>query len=129
MDWSILLNQIFEVCLIPLLAFATSALIDFIKAKIEETKVLTDNEITIKYLDLLENTIEDCLEATNQTYVNALKEQNAFDLEAQKIALEKTKEAVLSILSEEAIIYLTNFVGDLDKLIEDKIEAKIARSK
>lgn len=129
MDWSILLNQIFEVCLIPLLAFATSALIDFIKAKIEETKVLTDNEITIKYLDLLENTVEDCLEATNQTYVNALKEQNAFDLEAQKIALEKTKEAVLSILSEEAIIYLTNFVGDLDKLIEDKIEAKIARSK
>lgn len=129
MDWSILLNQFFEVCLIPLLAFATSALIDFIKAKIEETKTLTDNEITVKYLDLLENTIEDCLEATNQTYVNALKEQNAFDLEAQKIALEKTKEAVLSILSKEAIIYLTNFVGDLDKLIEDKIEAKIARSK
>lgn len=129
MDWSILLNQFFEVCLIPLLAFVTSALIDFIKAKIEETKTLTDNEITVKYLDLLENTIEDCLEATNQTYVNALKEQNAFDLEAQKIALEKTKEAVLSILSKEAIIYLTNFVGDLDKLIEDKIEAKIARSK
>lgn len=129
MDWIALVNQIFEVCLIPLLAFATTALIDFIKTKIDETKKLTDNEITIKYLGLLEDTIADCLEATNQTYVNALKEQNIFDAEAQKNALEKTKNAVLAILSEDAIIYLTNFVGDLDKLIEDKIEAKIARSK
>lgn len=129
MDWTIILNQLVEVCLVPILAFLTTALINWVKAKIEETRTLTKNEITIKYLNLLEDTIVDCIEATNQTYVDALKGQNAFDAEAQRIALEKTKNAVLDILSEDAIVYLTNFVGDLNYFIENKIEAKIAQSK
>lgn len=129
MDWNDVLNQVFEVCLIPILAFLTTALINWIKTKIEQTKTLTENEITIKYLNLLEDTIVACIEATNQTYVEALKDQNAFDVEAQKIALEKTKNAVLTVLSEDAITYLTNFVGDLNYFIENKIEAKIAQSK
>lgn len=129
MDWTEVLNQIFEVCLIPILAFLTTALINWIKTKIEQTKALTESELTIKYLNLLEDTIVACIEATNQTYVDALKGQNAFDAEAQKIALEKTKNAVLTVLSEDAITYLTNFVGDLNYFIENKIEAKIAQSK
>lgn len=129
MEWTDILNQIFEVCLIPILAFLTTALINWIKTKIEQTKTLTESEITIKYLNLLEDTIVACIEATNQTYVEALKGQNAFDAEAQRIALEKTKNAVLTVLSEDAITYLTNFVGDLNYFIENKIEAKIAQSK
>lgn len=129
MEWTDILNQIFEVCLIPILAFLTTALINWIKTKIEQTKTLTESEITIKYLNLLEDTIVACIEATNQTYVEALKGQNAFDAEAQRIALEKTKNAVLAVLSEDAITYLTNFVGDLNYFIENKIEAKIAQSK
>lgn len=129
MEWTDILNQIFEVCLIPILAFLTTALINWIKTKIEQTKTLTESEITIKYLNLLEDTIVACIEATNQTYVEALKGQNAFDAEAQRIALEKTKNAVLTVLSEDAITYLTNFVGDLNCFIENKIEAKIAQSK
>lgn len=129
MEWTDILNQIFEVCLIPILAFLTTALINWIKTKIEQTKALTESEITIKYLNLLEDTIVACIEATNQTYVEALKGQNAFDAEAQRIALEKTKNAVLAVLSEDAITYLTNFVGDLNYFIENKIEAKIAQSK
>lgn len=129
MEWTDILNQIFEVCLIPILAFLTTALINWIKTKIEQTKTLTESEITIKYLNLLEDTIVACIEATNQTYVEALKGQNAFDAEAQRIALEKTKNAVLTVLSEDAIMYLTNFVGDLNYFIENKIEAKIAQSK
>ena len=129
MDWLNILQQIFDVCLIPLLGVATSALIVFIKEKMAESKARSDSEITIKYLKLLEKTVIDCINATNQTYVNALKEQGAFDAAAQKQALERTAQAVINILSDDAKKYITNFVGDLETYIKEKIEANIKNTK
>ena len=129
MDWLNILDQVFDVCLIPLLGLATTALIFFVKQKIAESKAKTDSEMAIKYLDLLETTIVDCIKATNQTYVNALKDKNAFDGEAQKKALKLTMDAVLKILSDDAKEYLTHLVGDLDEIIKEKIEANIEEVK
>lgn len=129
MDWLNILDQVFDVCLIPLLGLATTALIFFVKQKIAESKAKTDSEMAIKYLDLLETTIVDCIKATNQTYVNALKDKNAFDGEAQKKALKLTMDAVLKILSDDAKEYLTHLVGDLDEIIKEKIEAHIEEVK
>ena len=56
---------------------------------------------------MLINTIETCVIATNQTYVDALKNKNAFTPEAQKEAFEKIKNAVLAILGEEGQKYLS----------------------
>lgn len=125
MDWLNILNQIFDVCLIPLLGLATSALIVFVKQKITEGKTRLNNEMATRYLDLLEVTVIDCIRATNQTYVNALKDKNAFDGEAQKEALALTTAAVQTILSEEAKNCLNLFVGDIEVLIKEKIEANI----
>ena len=125
MDWLNILDQVFDVCLIPLLGIATTVLITLIKQKITEGKVKADSEITVKYLGLLEQTVVDCITATNQTYVNALKDKNAFDEAAQKEALARTAAAVKAILSEEAKKYITNFVGDIDAFIQEKIEANI----
>ena len=125
MDWLNILDQVFDVCLIPLLGIATTVLITLIKQKIAEGKVKADSEITVKYLGLLEQTVVDCIIATNQTYVNALKDKNAFDEAAQKEALARTAAAVKAILSEEAKKYITNFVGDIDAFIQEKIEANI----
>lgn len=125
MDWLNILDQVFDVCLIPLLGLATSILIVYVKAKIAQGKEKTNSELADKYLGLLEITVIDCIRATNQTYVNALKDKNAFDAEAQKQALAQTTEAVLAILSDDAKEYLAHFVGDLDVLIKEKIEANI----
>lgn len=127
MDWINILDQVFDVCLIPLLGIITAALIQFIKQKMAESKAKSDNEIAVKYLSLLEQTVIDCIRATNQTYVNALKDQNAFDAEAQKNALDLTTQAVLNILSADAKKYITNFVGDLDVFVKEKIEANIGK--
>ena len=129
MDWINILNQVFELCIVPLLAIATKVLIDFINTKIEEGKRKTDSELAIKYLSLLNDTVCDCVQATNQTYVEALKNKNAFNAEAQKQALQRTVDAVKLVLSEEAKTYLSHFVGDLDILIKEKIEANIAALK
>lgn len=120
-----MLQQIFNICIIPLLGVLTTYLVLFIKKKTEQLKQETDNELYQKYMDMLSETIINCVIATNQTYVEALKNQNAFDAEAQKEAFNRTYNAVLEILSEDAITYLNEAVGDLDEFIKQAIEAQV----
>ena len=120
-----LLNKIFQLCIVPLLGILTAFLIQFINMKKDELKKKTDNELAHKYLDMLAQTVETCVIATNQTYVDSLKDKNAFDAEAQKEAFNITYNAVSDILSAEAKDYLANIVGDLQKYITEQIEAAV----
>jgi hypothetical protein len=129
MDWLNILQQIFELCIIPLLAIITRSLVIYISTKKDELKSKTDNELAKKYLDLLNDTIANCVIATNQTYVEALKKGNAFTADAQKAAFEKTYQAVIATLSEEAQKYLPEVVGDLQTYITQKIEASVNQNK
>ncbi len=129
MEWMVLLQQIFELCVIPLLGVLTAYAVNFIRAKTSELKTNNSNELLGKYVTMLSDTVCDCVIATNQTYVEALKNKNAFDEEAQKVAFEKTYNAVISILSVEAKDYLTNIYGDLSVYIMNMIEAEVNRSK
>lgn len=123
MDWMNLLQQIFEVCIIPLLGILTTYFIVFIKNKSNELKEVTDNELYRKYIDLLQDTIVRCVIATNQTYVENLKNKNAFDKEAQEEAFKMTYNAVMVILTDDAKEYLNNAVGDLQLYVTKLIEA------
>ena len=78
MDWLTLLNEIFRLCIVPLLGILTTYLVNYIKAKSEQIINDADNELVKKYVDLLDDTITDCVLATNQTYVETLKKQNAY---------------------------------------------------
>lgn len=118
-----LIKQIFEVCLFPLLGILTTFLIIFISKKAQELKAKTNNELYSKYIDMLEQTIINCVIATNQTYVDTLKREGKFDGEAQKIAFQKTYESVMAILSEDAKTYLNEAIGDLQAYIINQIEA------
>lgn len=129
MDWLNILQQIFELCIIPLLAIITRSLVIYISTKKDELKNKTDNELAKKYLELLNDTIADCVIATNQTYVETLKKGNAFTADAQKAAFEKTYQAVIATLSEEAQKYLPEVVGDLQTYITQKIEASVNQNK
>ena len=125
MDTMAMLQQIFQVCIIPLLGVLTTYLVMFIKNKTDELKKTTDNELYIKYMNMLSETITNCVIATNQTYVESLKDKNAFDVEAQKKAFDMTYKAVMNILSQDAIEFLNSAVGDLDTYIRRSIEAQV----
>lgn len=129
MNWLEMLQQIFQVCIIPLLSVLTTYLVMFIKNKSAALQEQTDNELYKKYITLLDDTITKCVIATNQTYVEALKNKNAFDTEAQKVAFNMTYTAVMSILSQDAISFLNNAVGDLDTYIRKTIEAQVNANK
>lgn len=129
MDWAEVLQNLFIVVIIPLLGLITKYLVQFLNTKMGEIKNTTDNETFKKYFDLLNTTIVNCVIATNQTYVDELKDKNAFTVEAQKEALSKTYQAVMNILSTDAKEYLTNAVGDLQEYITSLIEAQVKENK
>lgn len=129
MDWTEILQNLFVVVIIPLLGLITKYMVQFFMVKNEEIKATTDNEIFKKYFDMLNKTITNCVIATNQTYVDALKDKNAFTAEAQKEALQKTYNAIMAILSEDAKDYLTNATGDLQGYIMNLIEAQVKENK
>jgi hypothetical protein len=76
-------------------------------------------------MTLLQDTVISCVIATNQTYVDTLKAQGKFDLEAQKVALQKTYDAVMAILTEDAVKYLNNVLGDFDAYVNTMIESQV----
>jgi hypothetical protein len=131
-----LLSEIFEVCIIPLLGILTAYAVAYLKAKKEEilAKIVTnktqeEKELMSKYLDMVEKTVTNCVMTTNQTYVDSLKQEGKFDADAQKIAFDKTLDAVLAILSEDAKVYLTQIFGDLNVYLTNLIESQVKINK
>ena len=124
-----LIADIFQVCIIPLLGVLTTYAVKYIKVKSEEITTKTKNELIDKYVIMLTDTIADCVIATNQTYVDSLKQQGKFDAEAQEEAFNKTLNAVLAILNEESKVYLTEAFGDLNAYIALQIEASVNKNK
>ena len=120
-----LIKQIFEVCIIPLFGVLTVYITSLIQKKTQEITKEADNETANKYINLLSETITQCVIATNQTYVESLKKSGSFDAEAQKEAFRRTYESVMNILTVEAKQYLANIYGDLDKYITSKIESEV----
>lgn len=129
MEWLTLLYQILEVCVIPLLGILTAYIVKYINMKSTEIQSKVDNDTADKYIAMLSETITACVIATNQTYVEALKKENAFTAEAQKEAFTLTYNAVMNVLTDEAKDYLTEIYGDLTSYITTKIEAEVNISK
>lgn len=124
-----LIVQIFETVLIPLLAALTVFAVKWLNVKAEQVKTATDNEMLDKYVDMLKDTIAECVIATNQTYVDSLKKNGAFTKEAQQIAFDQTYNAVMNILSEDAKEYLDVALGDLNEYVIQLIEANVSAEK
>ena len=120
-----LLSQIFEVCIVPLLGVLTTFLVRYINTKMKTLADTTSDEKQKKYIEMLNNTITDCVIATTQTYVDTLKKQGKFDKEAQEQAFLMTFNAVSSLLTEESKKYLNEAIEDLDLYIKQKIESEV----
>ena len=101
----------------------------YINAKGNEIAANVDSELASKYIVMLTTTIADCVVATNQTYVEALKKEGKFDKDAQAKAFQMTYDAVMDILTDDAKEYLANFYGDLTLYLTKRIEAEVVANK
>lgn len=124
-----ILYQIFELCIVPLLAVLTGYLVQWIRAKTAEATEKNQQDVFDKYITMLGETIAKCVSATNQTYVDALKKAGSFDAEAQKTAFDMTLKAVMTVLGQDAIDYLSAIYGDLNEYLTTLIEAEVKAQK
>lgn len=129
MDYIEITNTIFQMVLIPLLIALTTYAVKWINAKANNLKASTENEYAQKYIDMLNDTITSTVIAINQTYVDALKDKNAFDKEAQEEAFKRVFDMVQATLTEEANKYLNEAIDDLNLYITIKIEEAVKENK
>lgn len=129
MEWLNLANEAVQV-LLPIVALALATTITYYVGKlIKAGQDKSENEKVDKYLGMLNTSITNAVLATTQTYVEALKGQNAFDKEAQQKAFDMTYNAVMSVLTDEAKKYLAEAVGDLQLYVTNQIEATVKMTK
>lgn len=116
-------------CLGVILTALSALVVSYINKKKEELMVGIDNEKAKKYLNMVCDTVTKCVITTNQTYVDALKKENAFTPEAQEKAFNLTLNNVMSILSADCKKYLETITDDVDEYIRNQIEATVNMEK
>lgn len=89
----------------------------------------TDNEFFQGFLEELSTLSAKAVDYVNQTYVNALKKEGKFDLDAQKEAFNKAFTAVSDALSEEASKFLLSGDGSPIDYITMFIESAVIEAK
>lgn len=129
MDWLMISDQLFDAIVPIVLTVLAGVVIAFVSKTTKDAQAKTENELADKYLDKLNTVISNAVLATTQTYVAELKDQNAFDKEAQKNAFNKTYETVTKMLTDEAKSCLAGAVGDLETYISTQIEAMVRLQK
>ena len=112
-----------------LLSALFAYLIVYINKKKQALLENSKSEIEKKYIEKISKTITDCVIATNQTFVETLKKENAFTKEAQEEAFQKTITNIMSILNEDCIEYLESITSDIAVYLRNKIEAEVNKNK
>lgn len=119
------ISPILSNVLILIITALSSYIVTYINKKKKALQLEMDNMLAIKYTDMIEKTIIDCVNATNQTYVEALKKDNAFTKEAQVEAFNRTLNNIMKILSKDCLEYLATITTDVNAYIYNKIEAEV----
>jgi hypothetical protein len=129
MEWMTLLYKVIEIAIIPLLGVLSAYVIKFINSKSAQLTAKAENEKAVKYINVVNDTITSCVLATSQTYVEALKKENAFTEEAQKEAFQKTYQAVMSLLPNDTKQFLAETYSNVEEYLITKIEAAVNKTK
>lgn len=104
-------------------------LVQFLRKKSEQIGAQIDNMELKELLDEVTDAVSTAVTYTSQTYVDALKKEGVFDVEAQKTALETSLKMAISLLSESARSALATIYGNLDDYLVSKIEAEVRNQK
>ena len=112
-----------------IIAALAGYLITYINKKKKALEVETDNEKTKAYLDIIEKTIVDCVNATNQTFVETLKKEGKFTKEAQEEAFNLAYTEAMNMISDGAKKVIEEMYGSFDKWLALKIESSVNMAK
>jgi hypothetical protein len=124
-----LLMTLIQVVVIPAIPILVGYLVKYLKAKAEQTTVKINNELVRQYLQEAIDSVLQAVTYVSQTYVDSLKKQGKFDVDAQKIAFNTAKDIALQLLTEDAKNLITDLYGDLTVWLDTKIEQTVKEQK
>ena len=97
--------------------------------KCEEIKQKTDSEALKFLIEKIDYIVQICVEATNQTFVNDIKEKGSLTDEEKKAAFNKTFESIENMLTDEDKQNILDTFGDISTFITNSVENYIKSSK
>ena len=96
-----------------------------VQALCKKFSAQTENEVVESILQEIYARVNDAVDYVNQTYVDALKREGKFDLDAQKKAFQTAYNTIIETLSAEALSYIESISGETNKLLEVLIESSV----
>lgn len=119
------LNEILKAVLAAAIPILSAYLLNLIQSKSKEAQAGTNSAIAKDLISGAEKIVTDAVTATNQTFVDSLKESGKFDEEAAKEAFEKSRDAILKILPQTTKDAFVVLYGDVDAWLTAKIESTV----
>lgn len=107
----------------------TTYLCNFLKTKKEEAKAKIENDTATALVDDALDAVVKAVAATNQTYVDALKNSNSFSPENQREAFQRAYDTACQLITKEATDYIEKAYGSLNDWLTAQIEAQVKASK
>lgn len=113
-----ILSVVITSVVIPLITLVGAKLIKWLGTKTKDAE-------TAKLINEAGSIIMSAVKSVFQTYVEALKKNGTFTVEAQQNALAEARHIALRQLSKETKAYITENYGDLNLWLTTQIEATI----
>ncbi len=118
-------NAIADAC-VPIICLLITAggayLLALLRKKTAILQQSLDNDMAGKYIEMAYDAVDQAVTFVAQTFVDALKSENAFTKERQLEAFYMAKDKVLSILGDTTVRYLNALYGDFEIWLETRIE-------
>ena len=105
-----------------LCSWGTTALINFLNAKIADKKLAN-------FLSRTSLIVSDAVQSIYQEFVEVLKKEGKFDQEAQQEAKRRAMAIITGQLSTEMKKYIESNFGEIEAWISEKIESTIYQLK
>lgn len=124
-----LFRELFEVCILPIAGAVGIYIANYFNNKTKNLKAQKKDSEIQNALLLLNNTVENAVLFTKQTFVDNHKKNGTFDAATQKVAYELTYAVAMATITEETKKTLAGVINDLPKYINSLIEAKVHMTK
>ena len=97
--------------------------------KCEQLKAKTDSEALRSLIEKIDYVVQVCVEATNQTFVDDLKNDGKLTDDEKREAFDKTFKAIQEMLTDEDKQNIIDSFGDLSTFLTTSVENYIKSSK
>lgn len=129
MEWKDILETIVMVVIIPSIPVLVREIVRYFRAETDSALSEVSNETLRQVLGEATDAIYTAVVYTSQVYVDAMKDKQAFDKEAQQQALGMAIDKAKAMLTVEAKDLLTSLYGNLDEWLTVRIEQTVRDQK